>query len=46
VANIHLFPELFSLENGLLTPTFKNKRPYLRKKFQSSIDEMYAELER
>ncbi|XP_048758010.2 long-chain-fatty-acid--CoA ligase 1-like isoform X2 [Ostrea edulis] len=46
VANIYLFPELFSLENGLLTPTFKNKRPFLRKKFQSLIDEMYAELEK
>ncbi|XP_062575832.1 long-chain-fatty-acid--CoA ligase 1-like isoform X2 [Saccostrea cucullata] len=46
VANIHLFPELFSLENNLLTPTFKNKRPVLRKTFQPVIDELYAEFER
>lgn len=46
VANIALYPELFSLENNLLTPTFKNKRPVLRKKFQSVIDDLYAEIEK
>lgn len=46
VANITLYPELFSLENNLLTPTFKNKRPVLRKKFQSVIDDLYAEIEK
>ncbi|XP_022319066.2 long-chain-fatty-acid--CoA ligase 5-like [Crassostrea virginica] len=46
VANIHLFPELFSLENDLLTPTFKNKRPVLRKRFQSVINDLYAEFEK
>ncbi|KAI8110231.1 hypothetical protein M9435_001910 [Picochlorum sp. BPE23] len=36
--------ELFSVENDLLTPTFKSKRPQLQKKYQSIIDDMYAKL--
>ncbi|KAK2164222.1 hypothetical protein LSH36_67g01021 [Paralvinella palmiformis] len=38
---ITLFPELFSVENGLLTPTFKSKRPALRKFFSMQIEAMY-----
>lgn len=39
--HIMLYPELFSVENGLLTPTFKSKRPALRKFFSKQIEDMY-----
>ncbi|KFP25874.1 Long-chain-fatty-acid--CoA ligase 1 [Colius striatus] len=42
VKDIFLHTEMFSIENGLLTPTLKAKRPELRKHFQSQIDELYA----
>ncbi|NWV71646.1 ACSL1 ligase, partial [Malurus elegans] len=42
VKDIVLHTEMFSIENGLLTPTLKAKRPELRKHFQSQIDELYA----
>ncbi|XP_053559852.1 long-chain-fatty-acid--CoA ligase 1 isoform X1 [Bombina bombina] len=42
VKDIALYPEMFSIENGLLTPTMKAKRPELRKFFKSQIDELYA----
>ncbi|NXC53369.1 ACSL1 ligase, partial [Aleadryas rufinucha] len=42
VKDIFLHTEMFSIENGLLTPTLKAKRPELRKYFQSQIDELYA----
>ncbi|NXO74264.1 ACSL1 ligase, partial [Phainopepla nitens] len=42
VKDIVLHTEMFSVENGLLTPTLKAKRPELRKYFQSQIDELYA----
>ncbi|XP_010214494.1 PREDICTED: long-chain-fatty-acid--CoA ligase 1, partial [Tinamus guttatus] len=42
VKDIALHPEMFSIENGLLTPTLKAKRPELRKYFKSQIDELYA----
>ncbi|XP_048758754.1 long-chain-fatty-acid--CoA ligase 5-like isoform X2 [Ostrea edulis] len=44
VKDIFLYPELFSVENGLLTPTFKTKRHELKVKFQSQIAEMYTNL--
>ncbi len=43
--NLYLFAEQFSVDNKLLTPTFKLKRPQARDFFQSQIDTMYAELE-
>ncbi|XP_019390233.1 PREDICTED: long-chain-fatty-acid--CoA ligase 1 isoform X2 [Crocodylus porosus] len=42
VKTIALHPEMFSIENGLLTPTLKAKRPELRKYFKMQIDELYA----
>ncbi|NXX88360.1 ACSL1 ligase, partial [Centropus bengalensis] len=42
VKDIFVHNEMFSIENGLLTPTLKAKRPELRKHFQSQIDELYA----
>uniref|UniRef100_A0A452UBN2 Arachidonate--CoA ligase n=1 Tax=Ursus maritimus TaxID=29073 RepID=A0A452UBN2_URSMA len=42
VKGISLHPELFSIDNGLLTPTMKAKRPELRNYFRSQIDELYS----
>nr|AKC01515.1 long-chain fatty acid CoA ligase 1 [Meretrix meretrix]AKE13176.1 long-chain fatty acid CoA ligase 1 [Meretrix meretrix] len=42
VKDIAIFAEPFSIQNGLLTPTFKNKRPQLRKFFSAQIKELYA----
>ena len=35
--------ELWSVENSLLTPTFKLKRNEAKKKYLARIDAMYAE---
>ena len=34
----------FDADRGLLTPTFKPKRPQLRKHYQDKLDAMYAAL--
>lgn len=39
--NILVHPEQFSLENGLLTPTFKHKRPAFEKKFAEELEKLY-----
>lgn len=44
VKDILLLDDLWTIENELLTPTLKVKRPVLRKKFQATIDEMYKSL--
>lgn len=44
VKAVHLVATPFSVENDLLTPTFKFKRPQLQKRFQKEIDAMYATL--
>lgn len=44
VAAVVLVPELFSVDNGLLTPTFKLKRPQAQAAFQQEIDAMYQGL--
>ncbi|XP_061767896.1 long-chain-fatty-acid--CoA ligase 1a isoform X3 [Nerophis ophidion] len=42
VRDIALHPEMFSVQNGLLTPTLKAKRAELRSYFRAQIDELYA----
>ena len=44
VKDIHVSGELWSVENDLLTPTFKVKRNALKNAFQSQIDAMYSQL--
>ena len=42
VRAVFLEPEPFSVDNDLLTPTFKLKRPQLQKRYQDEIDAMYG----
>ena len=44
VKAITLSSELFSVENDLVTPTFKLKRPALKSKFMQDMDNMYSKL--
>ena len=44
VKAIHVEPEEFSVDNGLLTPTFKLKRHLIKEKYRAEIDAMYAGL--
>jgi len=45
VRDIHLSPEPFSVENNILTPTFKLKRPEGRAVFKEVFTKMYENLE-
>jgi len=45
VKDIYLCPDAFSIDNGLLTPTLKTKRPECRKFFAPQLDEMYRSLD-
>ncbi|XP_048043916.1 long-chain-fatty-acid--CoA ligase 1b [Megalobrama amblycephala] len=42
VKDIALHTEMFSIQNGLLTPTLKAKRADLRNYFRNQIDELYS----
>ena len=42
---IYLSSELFSVENNLLTPTFKSKRPQIQARYQDVLDKMYEDLD-
>uniref|UniRef100_A0A674B673 Arachidonate--CoA ligase n=1 Tax=Salmo trutta TaxID=8032 RepID=A0A674B673_SALTR len=45
VKDLYMHPELFTIENGLLTPTLKAKRADLKKLFQPQIDSLYASMD-
>ncbi|XP_069467891.1 long-chain-fatty-acid--CoA ligase 5 [Ambystoma mexicanum] len=45
VKDIHIHPEMFTVESGLLTPTLKAKRAEVSKHFKSQIDSLYASLQ-
>uniref|UniRef100_A0A7N5ZXM3 Long-chain-fatty-acid--CoA ligase n=1 Tax=Anabas testudineus TaxID=64144 RepID=A0A7N5ZXM3_ANATE len=42
VKDIYLHPEMFSVANGLLTPTLKSRRTDIRRVFQEQISSMYS----
>ncbi|XP_023594798.1 long-chain-fatty-acid--CoA ligase 6 isoform X4 [Trichechus manatus latirostris] len=42
VKAIHIHTDMFSVQNGLLTPTLKAKRPQLREYFKTQIEELYS----
>uniref|UniRef100_A0A672LQ14 long-chain-fatty-acid--CoA ligase n=1 Tax=Sinocyclocheilus grahami TaxID=75366 RepID=A0A672LQ14_SINGR len=44
VRDIALHMEMFSVQNGLLTPTLKAKRTELRIHFREQIDQLYAKI--
>ena len=45
VQAVHLTPEPFAVENGLLTPSFKLKRPQAKEAFEGDIEAMYRRLD-
>ncbi|XP_040604585.1 long-chain-fatty-acid--CoA ligase 6 isoform X1 [Mesocricetus auratus] len=42
VKAIYIHSDMFSVQNGLLTPTLKAKRPELREYFKNQIEELYS----
>jgi long-chain acyl-CoA synthetase len=42
VKDIHLSAVPFSIDNGLLTPTLKSKRPSLKAHYKAEIEQMYS----
>lgn len=44
VKELYLHPEMFTIENGLLTPTLKAKRADLTKYFKLQIDSLYGNM--
>ncbi|KAB5565433.1 hypothetical protein PHYPO_G00241440 [Pangasianodon hypophthalmus] len=44
VKDIALHTEMFSIQNGLLTPTLKAKRAELRNHFRQQIDQLYSNI--
>ncbi|XP_034004451.1 long-chain-fatty-acid--CoA ligase 1 [Trematomus bernacchii] len=42
VKDLYLHPEMFSVSNGLLTPTMKSRRIDIRKYFQEQLTNMYS----
>jgi len=45
IKNLHMHYELFSIENGLLTPTMKSKRNEIERLFKNELAEMYKNLD-
>ncbi|KAG6801806.1 long-chain-fatty-acid--CoA ligase 1 isoform X1 [Apis mellifera caucasica] len=45
VKDIYLHPDPFSIQNGLLTPSLKMKRPQLKDYFKPQIEDLYRHLD-
>ena len=45
VKDIYLHPDPFSVQNGLLTPTLKTKRPQLKAYFKPQLEDLYQNLD-
>jgi len=43
IKNVYLESEPWTVENNLLTPSMKLKRPAVKKKYQSHIEALYKE---
>ena len=43
IKKVHLTMTPFTVENDLITPTFKIKRNIAKKYFEAQIEQMYAE---
>jgi long-chain acyl-CoA synthetase len=46
VKDIYLSSQLFSVDNGILTPTQKLKRPIAKETYKSQIADMYARIQK
>uniref|UniRef100_A0A672KWN1 long-chain-fatty-acid--CoA ligase n=1 Tax=Sinocyclocheilus grahami TaxID=75366 RepID=A0A672KWN1_SINGR len=44
VKDIHIHKEMFSIQNGLLTPTLKSRRPELKEYFSRAIEQLYSNI--
>jgi len=44
VKDVYLHPDPFSVQNGLLTPTLKTKRPQIKAYFKPQLEDMYSRL--
>jgi long-chain acyl-CoA synthetase len=44
IKSVYLDPNQFSVENEMMTPTFKLKRPQLQKYYQAQVDAMYKSI--
>ncbi|XP_025024245.1 long-chain-fatty-acid--CoA ligase 6 [Python bivittatus] len=44
VKAIYIHSEMFSVQNGLLTPTLKARRPELREYFKKQIEQLYSSI--
>jgi long-chain acyl-CoA synthetase len=42
VRRFHIMPEMFGIENGLLTPTLKLRRPLIVKAYRELLESLYA----
>ncbi|XP_070790022.1 long-chain-fatty-acid--CoA ligase 6 isoform X6 [Pituophis catenifer annectens] len=44
VKAVSIHPEMFTVQNGLLTPTLKARRPELREYFKKQIEDLYSSI--